>query len=103
MSTAFSRPKPESLAYAGTIDAFANSAGGAREVPPGADKEKITWSFLKSVGLSHASTPLANVTMVRPGAGSSRLDTTAPGAGLLGISSKSTTESLAGGGGTPAV
>ena len=42
---------------------------------------KSTWSFLKSVGFSQASTPFENVTTVTPISASSRRDSTRPGCG----------------------
>ena len=48
--------------------------------------ENSTWSFLKSVGLNHASTPFAKRTTVTPSSGISRREVTAAGSGTCSIS-----------------
>ena len=50
------------------------SAGAASDVPPFAWSANSTWSFLKSVGFSQASTPFANFTMVTPTSSIFRVD-----------------------------
>ncbi len=73
-------------------------SGGASELPPEAAKAKSTWSFLKSVGLSHASTPFDSRTTVTPSSGISRRPMTVPGSGkcasrtaLLAVSAQGVT------------
>ena len=47
-----------------------------------------TWSFLKSVGFSHASTPFANRKTVTPISSMARRDATAPLVGACSISAR---------------
>ena len=54
-------------------------------MPPFACSAKTTWSFLKSVGFSQASTPLANLTIVRPTSSTLRVAVIAAGSGLRSI------------------
>ena len=69
-------------------DASGKSGSGASDSPPFAYIVKTTWSFLKSVGRSHTSTPLANRTTVASTSGTVRVDDTAAGSGFFSISSR---------------
>ena len=69
-STARCPPEPDSCTSAGASEASTNCSGGASDAPPCETSEKSTSSFLKSVGLNQASTPLAKRTTVTPSSGS---------------------------------
>ena len=63
---------PDTCTSVVASDASTNSSGAASDAPPGETSENSTWSFLKSVGFNHASTPLLNRTTVTPSSWISR-------------------------------
>ena len=65
---------------ASTVSRYSDS--GAVDAPPRATAPSSTWSFLKSVGLSHTSAPLDNVSTVVPMASMVRDAVTVPAVGL---------------------
>src|SRR5688500_4266968 len=80
-STARCPPAPDSCTSAGASVASTYCSGGASDEPPWDTSEKITSSFLKSVGLNQASTPLLKRTTVTPSASFSRRSLITPGVG----------------------